>query len=91
MPSDRPQDHLGGKLPTFESLILSYLWCSSPSRHATASTRLDRQHQDATEPSAPSCFECDIDGGKKIRGVKIQIAVEKCAIPIAIASGPLPG
>jgi transposase-like protein len=32
-------------LPTFESLILPYLWCSSRSRHATASTRLDRQYQ----------------------------------------------
>ena len=50
IPSDRPQDHLAGKLPTFESLIPSYLWCSSPSRRATASTRLDRQHKDATEP-----------------------------------------
>jgi hypothetical protein len=38
-------------LPTSESLILSYLWCSSPSRHATVSTRLDRQHKDATEPA----------------------------------------
>jgi hypothetical protein len=51
IPSDRrPQDHLGGKLPTFESLMLSYLLCSSPSRHATVSTRLDRQHKDATDP-----------------------------------------
>jgi hypothetical protein len=50
IPLDRPQDHLSGELPTFESLILSSLWCSSPSRHATASIRLDRQHNDATEP-----------------------------------------
>jgi hypothetical protein len=50
IPSDRPQDHLSGELPTFESLILPYLCCSSPSRHGTASTRLDRQQKDATEP-----------------------------------------
>jgi len=62
IPSDRPQDHLGGKLPTFESLILSYLWCSSPSRHATASTRLDRQHKDATEPLAFN-IEAGLFGG----------------------------
>jgi hypothetical protein len=50
MPSDRPQSHLSGEFPTFESLILPYLCCSPPSRRATASTRLDRQHKDATEP-----------------------------------------
>jgi hypothetical protein len=31
--------------------------------------------------SAPSCFTRGIDGGKKIRGVKIQMAVEKYGIP----------
>jgi hypothetical protein len=39
------QDHLGGELPTFEGLILPYQWCSSRSRHVTASTRLDQPHQ----------------------------------------------
>src|SRR5580700_1074964 len=34
--------------------------------------------------SAPSCFARGIDGGKKIRGVKIQMAVEKYGIPLAI-------
>ena len=34
--------------------------------------------------SAPSCFARGIDGGKKVRGVKIQIAVEKYGIPLAI-------
>ncbi len=34
--------------------------------------------------SAPSCFERGVDGGKKVRGVKIQIAVEKYGIPLAI-------
>jgi transposase len=34
--------------------------------------------------SAPSCFERGTDGGKKVRGVKIQIAVEKYGIPLAI-------
>jgi hypothetical protein len=42
IPSDRPQDHLSIELPTFERLTLPYLCCSSPSRHATTSTRLDR-------------------------------------------------
>ncbi|MBW4092722.1 MAG: transposase [Proteobacteria bacterium] len=34
--------------------------------------------------AAPSCFARGIDGGKKIRGVKIQITVEKYGIPLAI-------
>jgi hypothetical protein len=34
--------------------------------------------------SAPSCFARGIDGGKTIRGVKIQMAVEKYGIPLAI-------
>jgi transposase len=38
--------------------------------------------------SAPSCFARGIDGGKKIRGVKIQIAVEKYGIPLAIDVAP---
>ena len=37
-----------------------------------------------TCPSAPSCFARGVDGGKKIRGVKISIAVEKYGIPLAI-------
>ena len=38
--------------------------------------------------SAPSCLERGIDGGKKIRGVKIQIAVEKYGIPLVIDAAP---
>src|SRR3954465_11469415 len=38
--------------------------------------------------SAPSCFERGVDGGKKVRGVKIQLAVEKYGIPLAIAVAP---
>jgi transposase len=38
--------------------------------------------------SAPSCCERGIDGGKKIRGVKINVAVEKYGIPLAIAISP---
>jgi transposase len=34
--------------------------------------------------SAPSCFTRGIDGGKKIRGVKIQAAVDKHGIPLGI-------
>jgi hypothetical protein len=54
---------------------------------------------DAPEPSAvvidnrscrsvPSCFARGVDGGKKVRGVKIQIAVEKYGIPLAIDVAP---
>jgi hypothetical protein len=38
--------------------------------------------------SAPSCFERGVDGGKKVCGVKIQIAVEKYGIPLAIDVAP---
>ncbi len=38
--------------------------------------------------SAPSCFTRGIDGGKKIRGVKIQVAVEKHGIPLGIDVAP---
>lgn len=38
--------------------------------------------------SAPSCFDRGIDGGKKIRGVKINVAVGKYGIPPAIDVSP---
>jgi transposase len=38
--------------------------------------------------SAPSCSVRGVDGGKKVRGVKIQIAVEKHGIPLAIDVAP---
>jgi transposase len=38
--------------------------------------------------SAPSCFARGIDGGKKVRGVKISMAVEKYGIPLAIDAAP---
>jgi transposase len=38
--------------------------------------------------SAPSCFDRGIDGGKKIRGVKIHVAVDKYGIPPAIDVSP---
>ena len=41
-----------------------------------------------TCPSAPSRFARDVDGGKKIRGVKVSIAVEKYGIPLAIDATP---
>jgi hypothetical protein len=62
IPSDRPQDHLSGELPTLESLIPPYLCCLAPSRHATASTRLDRQHKDATEPGNPHATKANSSG-----------------------------
>ena len=41
-----------------------------------------------TCPSAPSCFAQGVDGGKKIRGVKVSIAVEKYGLPLAIDAAP---
>lgn len=41
-----------------------------------------------TCPSAPSCFARGVDGGKRIRGVKVHIAVEKYGIPLAIDAAP---
>src|SRR3984957_1834449 len=38
--------------------------------------------------SAPSCFDRGIDGGKKIRGVKINVAVDEYGIPLAIDVSP---
>ena len=38
--------------------------------------------------SAPSCFDRGIDGGKKIRGVKVHVAVDKYGIPLAIDVSP---
>jgi hypothetical protein len=38
--------------------------------------------------SAPSGCACGIDGGKKIRGGKIQTAVEKYDLPLAIDVAP---
>src|SRR6202140_2290772 len=58
-----------------------------------------RACRDAPEPSAvvidsrsccsaPSCFDRGIDGGKKIRGVKIHVAVDKYGFPLAIDVSP---
>ena len=41
-----------------------------------------------TCPSARSCFARGVDGGKKIRGVKVSIAVEKYSLPLAIDAAP---
>src|SRR3954447_16866191 len=38
--------------------------------------------------SAPSCFARGVDGRKKVRGVKVQLAVEKYGIPLAIDVAP---
>src|SRR3954454_16481219 len=35
-------------------------------------------------PSAPSCFGRGCDGGKKIKGIKIHLAVDKYGFPLAI-------
>jgi transposase len=41
--------------------------------------------------SAPSCFDRGVDGGTKIRGVKIHVAVDKYGIPLAIDVSPADG
>ncbi|MBP2233472.1 hypothetical protein J2847_006810 [Azospirillum agricola] len=41
-----------------------------------------------TYPSAPSCFVRGVDGGKKIRGIKFQLGLEKYGIPLAIDASP---
>ncbi len=38
--------------------------------------------------SAPSCFTRGFDGGKKIKGIKIHLAVDKYGFPLAIAVSP---
>ncbi len=38
--------------------------------------------------SAPSCFGRGIDGGKKIKGIKIHLAVDKYGFPLAIDISP---
>src|ERR1700686_994409 len=58
-----------------------------------------RACRDAPEPSAvvidrrsccsaPSCFDRGVDGGKKIGGVKIHVAVDKYGFPLAIDVSP---
>jgi Transposase DDE domain len=39
-------------------------------------------------PSAPSCFGRGFDGGKKIKGIKIHLAVDKYGFPLAIHVSP---
>ncbi|HYF85022.1 IS5 family transposase [Azospirillum sp.] len=41
-----------------------------------------------TCPSAWSCFARGVDGGKRIRGIKIHLAEEKYRIPLAIDAAP---
>jgi transposase len=38
--------------------------------------------------SAPSCFARGFDGGKKIKGIKIHLAVDKYGFPLAINVSP---
>jgi transposase len=38
--------------------------------------------------SAPSCFDRGVDGGKKILGVKIHVAIDKYGVPLAIDVSP---
>ena len=37
--------------------------------------------------SAPTCFARGVDGGKRIRGIKLQLAVDKHGLPLAIRRG----
>jgi len=38
--------------------------------------------------SAPTCFTCGFDGGKKIKGIKVHLAVDKYGFPLAIHVSP---
>ena len=38
--------------------------------------------------SAPTCFGRGFDGGKKIKGIKIHLAVDKYGFPLAISVSP---
>jgi hypothetical protein len=38
--------------------------------------------------SAPTCFTRGFDGGKKIKGIKIHLAVDKYGFPLAISVSP---
>ena len=38
--------------------------------------------------SAPTCFTRGFDGGKKIKGIKIHLAVDKYGFPLAITVSP---
>src|SRR4051794_34579281 len=38
--------------------------------------------------SAPTCFGRGFDGGKKIKGIKIHLAVDKYGFPLAITVSP---
>src|SRR3954470_1190767 len=38
--------------------------------------------------SAPTCFTRGFDGGKKIKGIKIHLAVDKYGFPLAINVSP---
>src|SRR3954468_11913506 len=39
-------------------------------------------------PSTPTCFGRGFDGGKKIKGIKIHLAVDKYGFPLAITVSP---
>src|SRR3569832_980259 len=39
-------------------------------------------------PSTPTCFGRGFDGGKKIKGIKIHLAVDKYGFPLGIAVSP---
>jgi len=38
--------------------------------------------------SAPTCFGCGFDGGKRIEGIKINLAMDKYGFPLAINVSP---
>src|SRR3954467_6793451 len=39
-------------------------------------------------PSTPTCFGRGFDGGKKIKGIKVHLAVDKYGFPLAINVSP---
>jgi hypothetical protein len=52
-------------------------------RYCRSQRRHPRQCQ-----SAPTCFTRGFDGGKKIKGIKIHLAVDKYGFPLAINVSP---
>ena len=53
-------------------------------RHAPSAVVIDSR----SCRSAPTCYDRGIDGGKRVRGVKLHLAVDKHGLPLAIDIAP---
>jgi transposase len=63
-------------------------WAAQPAARLRGCSGTERRSHRQSVRSAPSCFDRGMDGGKKIRGVKINVAVDKYGIPLAIDVSP---